>query len=398
MDLVLTGRSIQIARIFGIRIGVDASWFLIFFFLIWWLSEDYKDIFPGHDGKAFVLATVSVLLLFASIVLHELGHAAVAMRNGIAIAGIDLWMLGGIAQMKKETPNPAVDFRVAIAGPLVSLAISLIAGAIVLAGASSGSFGDTLGLSQGADHNSVRVVLGYLATTNAVIFVFNMIPGLPLDGGRIARAIAWWRTGDRGRATEIAANLGRGVSYLLAGLAIFFLLGGHFGGFQPAFGGSATLLLVALFIGQSARAAVYQEAIADRIRGITVADVMDEHPVSMPGETKLDRALDDFFLRYRWPWFPVVDATGRFLGLVSREGIEKVPDALREGSNVSQVMVADSQKTFRIGIDEPLESLLASEGLQRLGAIMAVDDQGKLRGVVTLDQVRRALQPTVPAA
>src|SRR5205085_5266463 len=135
----------------------------------------------------------------------------------------------------------------------------------------------------------------------------------------------------RQQATQIAANLGRGVSYIFAGLAVFFLLGGHLGNFQLSLGGAITLLLVALFIGQSARAAVFQEAVADRIRGITVADVMDEHPVSMPGEIKLDRALDEFFLRYRWPWFPVVDATGRFLGLVSREGVEKVPDALREG-------------------------------------------------------------------
>jgi Zn-dependent protease len=395
---VLTGRSIQIARILGIRIGVDTSWFLIVFFLIWWLSQSYRNVFPGQDGKAFALAAVSVLLLFVSIILHELGHAIVAMRNGIGIAGIDLWMLGGIAQMKKETPSPGVDFRVAIAGPLVSLAIAIVCGAIVLAGAASGQFGKTVGLAHGATESSVRIVLGYVATTNAVLFVFNMIPGLPLDGGRIARAIAWWRTGDRARATELAANLGRGVSYVLAGLAIFFLLGGHFGGFKPGFGGSASLLLVAYFIGQSARAAVYQEALSNRMRGITVADVMDQHPVSMPGETKVNRALDDFFLRYRWPWFPVVDATGRFLGLVSRDGIEKVPDALREGSSVSQVMVADSQQTYRIGIDEPLESLLASEGLQRLGAIMAVDEQGKLRGVVTLDQVRRALQPPAPAA
>jgi Zn-dependent protease len=394
---MLSGRSIQIARIFGIRIGVDTSWFLIVFFFIWWLSDSYRNVFPGQDAKAFLLATISVLLLFASIILHELGHAVVAMRNGIGIAGIDLWMLGGIAQMKKEPESPGVDLRISIAGPLVSLAIALVCGGIVALGAASGEFGKTLGLAHGADHNAARVVLGYLATTNAFIFVFNLIPGFPLDGGRIARAIAWWRTGDRVQATRFAANLGRGVSYLLAGLALFFLLGGHFGGFQLSFGGSATLLLVALFIGQSARAAVGQEALADRIRGITVADVMDSHPVSVPGETRLDSALDDFFLRYRWPWFPVVDATGRFLGLVSREGVEKVPDALRQGSSVSQVMLADSGRTYRIGIDEPLESLLASEGLQRLGAVMAVDDDGKLRGVVTLDQVRRALQSPTPA-
>ncbi|MFL5913158.1 MAG: site-2 protease family protein [Gaiellaceae bacterium] len=394
---MLSGRSIQIARIFGIRIGVDTSWFLIVFFFIWWLTDSYQNVFPGQGGKAFVLATISVLLLFTSIVLHELGHAVVAMRNGIGIVGIDLWMLGGIAQMKKEPQTPGVDFRISAAGPAVSLLIALVAGALVKVGAASGDFGKTLGLAHGADHNAARVVLGYVATTNAFLFVFNLIPGYPLDGGRIVRAIAWWRTGDRIEATRFAATLGRGVSYVLAGIGLFFLVGGHFGNFQPGFGFAATLLLVALFIGQSARAAVQQEALVDRLRGITVADVMDNQPVSMPGETRLDRALDDFFLRYRWPWFPVVDATGRFLGLVSREGVEEVPDALREGSSVSQVMVADSERTFRIGMDEPLEVLLASEGLRRLGAIMAVDENGKLRGVVTLDQVRRALQAPTPA-
>src|SRR5436190_17340963 len=185
---MLSGRSIQIARIFGIRIGVDTSWFLIVFFLIWWLSDSYRNIFPGQEGKAFALATVSVLLLFASIILHELGHAVVALRNGIGIAGIDLWMLGGIAQMKKESPSPGVDLRISAAGPAVSLLIALVAGGIVAAGSAAGELGKTAGLAHGADHNALRVVLGTVAITHAAIFVFKLIPGFPLDGGRIARA------------------------------------------------------------------------------------------------------------------------------------------------------------------------------------------------------------------
>src|SRR2546423_15653762 len=112
---MLSGRSIQIARIFGIRIGVDTSWFLIVFFFIWWLSDSYRNVFPGQDGKAFVLATISVLLLFLSIILHELGHALVAMRNGIGIAGIDLWRPGGIAHMKTKSRTPGVAFRLSAA-------------------------------------------------------------------------------------------------------------------------------------------------------------------------------------------------------------------------------------------------------------------------------------------
>src|SRR4029453_1671421 len=120
------GGSIQLARVFGIRIGVDISWFFVLFLIIWSLSGNYQDLFPGQDGKAFALATVSALLFFLSILLHELGHAVVAIRNGIPIAGIDLWMFGGVAKLERDTDSAGVEFRVAIAGPLVTLAIALL--------------------------------------------------------------------------------------------------------------------------------------------------------------------------------------------------------------------------------------------------------------------------------
>src|ERR687888_1098249 len=123
---VLGGRSIRLMRVFGVRIGVDPSWFLVLFLIIWQLSGYYKDLFPGHDSKAFTLAVVSALLFFTSVLLHELGHAVVAMRNGIGISGIDLWMFGGVAKMERDTDSPGVEFRVAIAGPLVTLAIAAV--------------------------------------------------------------------------------------------------------------------------------------------------------------------------------------------------------------------------------------------------------------------------------
>ena len=120
------GGSIQLARVFGIRIGVDVSWFFVLFLIIWSLSGYYGDLFPGEDGKAFGLATASALLFFLSILLHELGHAVVAIRNGIPISGIDLWMFGGVAKLERDTDSPGVEFRVAIAGPLVTLVIALL--------------------------------------------------------------------------------------------------------------------------------------------------------------------------------------------------------------------------------------------------------------------------------
>jgi Zn-dependent protease len=380
------GGSIQLARVFGIRIGVDPSWFVVLFLIIWSLSGFYGDLFPNDDTQAFLLATVSALLFFTSIVLHELGHAVVAMRRGIGIAGIDLWLFGGVAKMTRDTRSPGEEFRVAAAGPLVTLVIALVCFGLLslLTGttdSAKASFFDT-----GANVIPAEAVLGYLASINTLLLVFNLIPGFPLDGGRIARAIAWWRTGDRLKATRFAAVLGRGFGYVLIGLGIFlFLRGSLIGGIWMAF--------IGMFLGQAARSAEFQTAVSERLEGLRVSDVMDPEPVALPAATALDRALDEYFLRYRWPWFPVTDHLGRFIGFVTRERVEHVPEALRHESTVDEVVDRDPSSVLSVRLDEPLESLLASEGLRQLGALMAVDAEGVLRGVVTLDQVRRAVRP-----
>jgi Zn-dependent protease len=391
MDPVMVGgRSIQLFRVFGIRVGVDPSWFIVLFLVIWSLSGYYKDLYPGNSSKAFALATISALLFFLSVVLHELGHAVVAIRNGIGIAGIDLWLFGGVAKMRSDTQSPGQEFRIAIAGPAVTLVLAFLcwgAGDLV----DPHQFARTVQLQQAGDVNSAGAVLSLLAFINAVLLIFNLLPGFPLDGGRIARAIAWWRTGDRERATRFASVLGRGLGYLLIAYGVLSL-------FRP--GNAVTglwLVAVGFMLSQAARGEELRSRITSQLGGLRVADVMDAEPVAVPAETRLNHALDDFFLRYRWPWFPVVDATGRFLGFVSRQKVEAVPEALREGSSVSQVMTIENAAAYRIGVDEPLESLLGSEGLQRLGALMAVDRDGVLRGVITLDQLRRALRGPIGA-
>ena len=375
------GGSIQLARVFGIRIGVDVSWFFVLFLIIWSLSDYYDD---------FTLAVISALLFFLSILLHELGHAVVAMRNGIPIAGIDLWMFGGVAKMGRDTDSPGVEFRVAVAGPLVTLAIvavcmglgSLLSSAEDVWRASR--FEQTVG--------NATAVIGYLASINAVVLAFNLIPGFPLDGGRIARAIAWWRTGDRNRATRFAARLGRGFAFLMmAAGAYMFLRGNLVGGIWLAF--------IGIFLSQAARSAEVQSSISGRIEGLTVSDVMDAEPVALPADMTLDRAEDEFFLRYRWPWFPVVDAAGRLVGLLTHDAVTSIPETVRPGRPVASVMARDDDGSgLRVRLEEPLEALLGREGLGRLGALMAVDGDGRLRGVVTVDQLRRALRPAAPVA
>jgi Zn-dependent protease len=377
------GRSIQLARVFGIRIGVDPSWFLVLFLFIWWLS----DSFPGGDSESFALATAAALLFFTSVVLHELGHAVVAMRGGIGIVGIDLWLFGGLARMRTDTRSPGQEFAVAVAGPAVTL---VVAAACFGLGALLYGAGATVDGMVFESEAAGASLLGWLAIINCVLLVFNLIPAYPLDGGRIARAFVWWRSGDRESATRVVARIGRVFGWILIGYGAFLLLSGG-----DSVGG-IWMIAVGWLLSQAARGAEVQTRINEHLGALTVRDVMDAEPVSLPAHTKLDRALDEFFLRYRWPWFPVVDATGRFLGLVSRQKVEEVPEALRQGSSVDQVMTLDESKALRVGVDEPIEALFGSEALQQLGAVMAVDGDGVLRGVVTVDRVRRALRP--PAA
>jgi Zn-dependent protease len=384
------GGSIQLARILGIRIGVHPSWFLMLFVVIWSLTGLYEEV-VGND-QAFLLATISALLFFASVVLHELGHAVVARRNGIEIQGIDLWLLGGLARMSRDSDTPGVEFRIAAAGPAVTLLFGLACVAAGLALAGSGSFGDALGFEEDGAVGSGEAVLAWLTWVNAVLLVFNLIPGFPLDGGRIARAIAWKITGDRSKGTRFAAVLGQIFGYLLIGYGIFSFL---------AYGSLLSLIwlpFMGFFIIQAARAADFQSQITSRIEGLRVADVMDAEPVAVPAQAKLDQVLEEYFLRYGYPWFPVIDAGGRFIGVLSRERAEAVPEQLRPTSNVDEAAQFDLGHAHSVSLDAPLESLLSSEGLRVLGAIMAVDRDGVLRGVVTIDQVRRALRPPAPVA
>jgi len=387
---VFGGRSIQVARVFGVRIGVDVSWFFVFFLVIYLMSQNYRQIFPGQETKAFVLAVVSAILFFLSILLHELGHALTAKRLGIGIASIDLWLFGGIAKMERDTRSAGEEFKVAAAGPAVTLIIAAVCfgAASLISGVDAAARGTAL---EDSGVSGTVAVLGWLALVNISLLLFNLIPGFPLDGGRIARAIAWWRTGDRTKATRFAARLGRGFSFLMivAGLLIAFVLGDLFGGIW--------LVVIGFFLGSAARQSEYQNEVQSRIEGIRVSDVMDAEPVAISSELSLDRAFDEFFLRYGWPWFPVVDHEGRLKGVVAADSVESVPEQVRPTRTVASVMAADSGGSgLRVDFHEPLEALLGREGLQRLGAIMAVDAEGVLRGVVTADRVRQALRPVGP--
>jgi Zn-dependent protease len=383
---MLGGGSITLFHVRGIRVAVDWSWFLVLFLVIFYLSRFYGDML-GESSSAtgpFVLAVASAIGFFGSILLHELGHAMVALRNGIGISKIQLWIFGGVAQMDRESDTPATEFKVAIAGPAVTLAIAVVLTAIGLVAAGPDEFRRAMLVESNSGVSGVLAMAAWLTTINLLVLVFNLLPAFPMDGGRVVRALAWWKTGDRSAATRFAATLGRVFAYIFIGGGLLMIFSGY------VFGG-VWLALIGMVINGSARGAAIQTQITSKIEGMQVSDVMDREPVAIPGELSIEKALDEYFHRYRWPWFPVVDAGRHFLGLVVRDKADEVPEVSRATSLVADVLERDDG-TFQVRDDAPLDTLLGNQNLRRFGALMAVDSDGRLSGVITSEQVGRALR------
>jgi Zn-dependent protease/predicted transcriptional regulator len=381
--------SIKLMDVLGIRIGVDPGWFLMLFLVILWLSPSFRGTLHGSDGQAYLTTVVSALLFFGSLIVHELGHALTARRLGIEVKSIQLFLFGGLTQMARDTQSPGEEFKVAAAGPLATLAMVLVFLVVDLAIVGPHRLWHAFLLDGQVTVTPVLLALSWLLLMNLAVLLFNLVPAFPLDGGRIARAIVWRVTDDKRRGTRAAAQLGQGFAVILAGVGIWLALSG--GG---AFSG-IWLILLAFLLGQSARGALVQTALTERIEGVRVADIMDRQPVAIPSQTPVAQALDEYFLRYGWSWFPVIDEDGRFLGIARQDVIQAAVDRGEGWLTASAGLAGEESAGWHVDEDRPLTEVLASESLGRIGALMAVDAEGVLRGVVTVEQVRRALQAAV---
>ncbi len=375
--------SIQLARVMGIRIGADYGWFLILFLAIWFLSRQFVIVLDGEDTVAYAAAVATAFLFFGSIVLHELGHAVAARREGIDVAGIDLFLFGGLMHMRSEPETPGAEFRVAVAGPLATLAVIVVGSAIAIALEGTQGLVDAATLTVPAGGLSVPMLLiGVVVSMNIVVLAFNLVPAYPLDGGRIARAAVWKATGDRHKATRAAAAVGRWFGIALIGVGIALAASGDVAD-------GVYLAILGFLLYSQARGVTMQTAVAERLEGVTVADIMDTEPVTVPADTSALRTYEDFFLRYGYDWFAVVEPDGRYVGRVLHDPVMEAA----EGPNAelpARRLAADAGD--QVDADVTLEALVGSEPLRRLGALTATDAEGRLRGVVTFDAMMRALE------
>ncbi|MEA2292795.1 MAG: hypothetical protein QOE86_434 [Solirubrobacteraceae bacterium] len=382
----MSGRrgSLQLARLFGIRVGADYSWLLVLFLVIFFFQQNFRSSVQADTTTIYAAAVAAAFLFFGSIIFHEMGHALAARREGIEVDGIDLFLFGGLMHMRSEPRTAGAEFRVAAAGPAATLLVIAVGIAIGAAIAGWQRLWDAATFSAGTSFSIGIELVASLVLANVVVLAFNLIPAYPLDGGRIARALVWRLTGDRHRAMRAAATLGRAFSWLLIGAGLFWISRGD------TFNGIYTMVLGYL-LGTQARSAAVQTAFTERLEGVTVADIMDPDPVAIPADVPTVTAYEEFFLRYHgYDWFAVTERDGGYVGRAFRVPIMEAAEGANAGLPIREITGVDQDG--RVRDDVSLETLLTSEPLRRLGALMAVDADGRLRGVVTAESVARALR------
>lgn len=367
--------SIRLGRLAGVEIGLHWSWAVIFALIVWSLADAvFPETNPGlSDGTYLMMAVIAVIAFFASLLAHELGHATRASREGMEIDGITLWIFGGVARFRGNFPSAGAEFRIAIAGPVVSLAI----GAVALAAALLVPLPDAV--------DGVLFWLGYI---NLALLVFNLIPALPLDGGRVLRSALWARQGDFLAATRTAAAIGQGFGQLLIAFGVVAVL---FGG---AIGG-VWFVFIGWFILAAAEAERRGAETHEALSGVRVSEVMVADPVTVDPDLGLEQFIEGCFYEHRHVAYPVVEEE-RPVGLISFRSVLALPRESWIGRRVRDAMVPLDQLPV-VAPETPLEQAVERISETEINRAPVLED-GRLAGLLSITDAARVIEARRAAA
>jgi Zn-dependent protease len=356
--------SLTLGQVYGIPIKLHTTWFLVFAMVAWSLAGGYFPLeYPGWDPAIYwVVGVITAVLFFASVLIHELGHSVVAIREGITVRNITLFIFGGVAQIESEPPSAGAEFRIAIAGPLTSLGLAVI---FIL-------FGSNVVV------NSVLAAPAmYLGRINLMLALFNLIPGFPLDGGRVLRAILWGFGGSFRQATRWASRVGGVVAFLFIayGIALMFF-GNFFNGLWIAF--------IGWFLNNAAQSSYQQVVLRDLLAGVKVRDVMTSQCSAIPGDLRLDRLVHDHVLGDGRRCLFVV-GEGGLQGLVTLHNIKAVPRNRWGEATASQIMTPVDE-LLSAWPDEDVLTLLQRMDEADVNQVPVMDD-GHMMGMITREHL-----------
>jgi Zn-dependent protease/CBS domain-containing protein len=364
------GNSWRVGKIAGIEIRVDSSWTVVALLITYSLYVRFRFLFDDLSrGGAVVLAIVAAVLFFGSVLAHEMAHALVSLARGIRVQDITLFLFGGATRAKVESKGPADEFLIAVVGPLTSLGLAVVFWVLATVG-------------DAVLPEAVAGALGYLGLVNLTLALFNLVPGFPLDGGRLLRSAIWKATGSLPRATRIAGIAGQAVGWLLVAGGLLSLMAG-------SLGGGIWLAFIGWFLVQAARQSYEEIQLRQILEKVEAEDVMARNLLAMPPTITIQDAVDDYFMRYDHGAFPV-QADGRTVGLLTLRGVKRVPRDEWDARRVEEVM-------------SPLSDHVSVSSHTRMDRVMArlqdeethrllVLDEGEVVGIITPHDVARWLQ------
>jgi Zn-dependent protease len=367
--MALNKQHIYLGRIFNIPIGLDFSWFLIFTLITWSLATSYFPLeFKGWPiTEYWIVGAVTAVLFFVSVLLHELGHSVIAIRYKIPVRSITLFIFGGVAQIASEPPNAVAEFWIAIAGPLVSFSFAGLFAVMQILLTRLAPF---LAAAQ------------YLAYINGVLGLFNLIPGFPLDGGRVFRALVWRATHDFQRATRIAATLGRGIAFLFILLGVWqIFIGNLFNGLWIAF--------ISWFLESAANAQLSQQHLHALLEGHQVAQAMSHNYALIPGDLSLQQLADEHILGAGRRFF-VVEEVGEPVGLLTISNLNKIPRPEWAVTTAAQAMTPVEQFHL-LKSDSGLADAFEEMNMGGIDQLPVVTD-GQVQGILTRENVMNFLR------
>ncbi len=358
------GRSITLFKMFGFAVRVDASWLVIAVLITWSLAVGFfPHIYPGLSHAEYWLMGISgAVLLFVSIIVHELAHSLVARKNGLPMKGITLFIFGGVAEMDQEPPSAKAEFLMAIAGPLTSVVV-----------------GGVFYVLAATTHGSLPVVavgvFSYLAWINWILAAFNMVPAFPLDGGRVLRSLLWHWKGNIWQATRIASTIGSGFGVLLMAFGVYRLLVGDFIG-------AVWWFLIGMFLKSAAQGSYQQLLVQRMLQGEPIRRFMNTNPVTVSPAISLEDLVENYIYKFHYKMFPVVNETNQLLGCITTKEVKEVPRTEWAQNSVQAVMrsyCADDT----VSPDTDAVKALAQMRKSQNSRLMVVQD-GRLVAVLTL--------------
>jgi len=360
-------KGFRVAKVAGFEVSLDYSWFIIFFLILWSLTAIvFPQRYPGLDRVSYVvMGLLGALLFFASLLFHELSHSVVARRKNVVVEGITLFLFGGMARTKGEARTPGDEFMIAGVGPLASLILAAGFWAIAEAALRFGW------------PEAVFAISSYLGLLNLALALFNLLPGFPLDGGRLFRAVMWRITRDYRKATRVATTGGRWIGYGLIAWGLLSL-------FQQNLIGGMWMMLIGWFLSGAADAS-YDQVLLDQVLGrVAASEAMTPDPEVVPPHLTLDELVHDYFMHRRYSAFPV-SANAEVLGLVALSQVKAVPREQWPQRHVADVMTPISEMVV-VGPDASMSNVLERMRDSETRRVM-VAENGRLLGIISAGDI-----------